>query len=220
MEKETANKFAVSLEKQNDNFGFTISPYYKRIDGFIQLIPTGITTTIRGAFPVWEYNQTNAQIFGIDIDVNKKITDNLNYTGNISFLQGDNTSDDIPLIHMPATNFGNTISYTNQNLNQLSISLSQRTVFQQNRFPDYSFFTFNPVLQQNVFVDISSTPSTYSLFSFNSSATFKAFKKGDLKLEFNIDNLFNVSYREHLNRFRYFADELGRNFNIKIKINY
>jgi iron complex outermembrane recepter protein len=220
MEKETANKFAVSLEKQNDNFGFTISPYYKRIDGFIQLIPTGITTTIRGAFPVWEYNQTNAQIFGIDIDVNKKITDKFNYTGNISFLQGDNTSDDIPLIHMPATNFGNTISYTNQNLNQLSISLSQRTVFQQNRFPDYNFFTFNPVLQQNVFVDISSTPSAYSLFSFNSSATFKVFKKGDLKLEFNIDNLFNVSYREHLNRFRYFADELGRNFNIKIKINY
>lgn len=220
MGKETANKFALSLEKHNDNFGFTISPYYKHIKNFIQLIPTGITTTVRGAFPVWEYNQTNAQIFGVDIDINKRITNKFNYTGTISLLQGDNLKDDIPLIHMPATNFGNTISYTNQNLNQLQISLSQKTVFQQNRFPDYNFYTFNPILQKDVFVDISTTPSAYSLFNFNSSAVFKAFKKGDLKLEFNINNLFNVTYREHLNRFRYFADELGRNFNIKIKINY
>ena len=220
MDKETANKFTISLEKQNENFGFTISPYYKHIKNFIQLIPTGITTTIRGAFPVWEYNQTNAQIFGLDLDVNKRITDKFNYNGTISFLQGDNLKDNTPLIHMPATSFGNTISYTNYNLNQLQISLSHKTVFKQNRFPDYNFFTFNPILQQDVFVDISTTPSTYSLFSLNSSAKFKTLKKGELKLELNINNLFNVSYREHLNRFRYFADELGRNFNIKIKINY
>lgn len=220
MKKEIANKFVVSLEKQDNDFGFTISPYYKYINNFIQLIPAGIKTTIRGAFPFWEYNQTNAQIFGVDIDINKKITGKFSYTGTLSLLQGDNLTENIPLIHMPATNFGNTISYTNQNLNQLHISLSQKTVFQQNRFPDYNFYTFNPILQKDVFVDISSTPSTYSLFSFNSSAVFKAFKKGDLKLEFNINNLFNVSYREHLNRFRYFANELGRNINIKIKINY
>lgn len=220
MDKEIANKFAISLEKQNENFGFSISPYYKHIGGFIQLIPTGITTTIRGAFPVWEYNQTDAQIFGIDVDVNKKINNYFNYSGTISLLQGDNLSENIPLIHMPAANFGNTISYTNKNLNQLSISLNQKTVYQQNRFPDYNFFTFNPTLQKDVFVDISSTPPTYSLFSLQTSAVFKAFKKGSLKVAFNIDNLFDVAYREHLNRFRYFADELGRNFNLKIKLNY
>ena len=220
MEKEIANKFIVSLEKSNDNFGFSFSPYYKHIKGFIQLIPVGITTTIRGAFPVWEYNQTNAQIFGIDIDVNKKISNSFRYNGNISLLQGDNLSEDIALIHMPSTNFSNSITYTNKKLNQLTISINQKTVLQQNRFPDYNFNTFNAILQENVLVDISSTPPTYSLFSLNTSAVFKAFKKGDLKLEFNVDNLFNVSYRENLNRLRYFSDELGRNFNFKIKINY
>ena len=219
MEKEIANKFIVSLEKSNDNFGFSFSPYYKHIKGFIQLIPVGITTTIRGAFPVWEYNQTNAQIFGIDIDVNKKISNSFRYNGNISLLQGDNLSEDIALIHMPSTNFSNSITYTNKKLNQLTISINQKTVLQQNRFPDYNFNTFNAILQENVLVDISSTPPTYSLFSLNTSAVFKAFKKGDLKLEFNVDNLFNVSYRENLNRLRYFSDELGRNFNFKIKIN-
>lgn len=218
--KEIANNFIVSLERNNEDFGFVISPYYKHINGFIQLIPVGITTTIRGAFPVWEYSQINARIFGIDVDVNKKISERFNYKGSISLLKGDNLSDDIALIHMPSTNFTNSISYTNKELNQLTVSLQNRTVLQQNQFPDYNFNTFNAIQQKDVFVDISTTPPAYSSFNIQTSAVFKAFEKGSLKLEFNVDNLFNVSYRENLNRLRYFADELGRNFNLKIKINY
>ncbi|WP_339881740.1 TonB-dependent receptor [Polaribacter vadi] len=218
--KEIAHNFIVSLERNNEDFGFVISPYYKYIDGFIQLIPLGITTTIRGAFPVWEHNQIDARIFGIDVDVNKKISERFNYKGNVSLLKGDNLSDDIALIHMPSTSFTNSISYTNKELNQLTIRLQNRKVLQQNQFPDYNFNTFNAIQQQDVFVDISSTPPAYSLFNIQTSAVFKAFEKGSLKLEFNVDNLFDVSYRENLNRLRYFADELGRNFNLKIKINY
>ena len=218
--KEIANKFILSLEKNSNNFGFAISPYYKSINGFVQLIPVGIKTTIRGAFPVWEYNQVAAQIFGIDIDVNKKVSNNFSYSGSLSLLQGDNLTDNIPLIHMPAANFSNRLSYVNANLNQLTIRLSQKTSLQQNRFPDYNFFTYNATIQEDVFVDISSTPPTYSLFGLNTSAVFKVFKKGSLKLEFNIENMFNKSYREHLNRLRYFSDDLGRNYNLKLKINY
>ncbi|WP_159948449.1 TonB-dependent receptor [Polaribacter septentrionalilitoris] len=218
--QETAHKFSFSLEKNNDSFGFAISPYYKQINNFIQLIPVGITTTIRGAFPVWEYNQVNARILGVDIDVNKKINNQLDYFGTLSLLRGDNLTDDIPLIHMPAANFSNRISYTNDEFHKLTISVTHKTILEQKRFPDYNFTTFNATQQQDVYVDISSTPPTYSLFGLNTSATFNAFKKGDLQFEFNIENLFDVSYREHLNRLRYFADEVGRNFNIKIKINY
>lgn len=220
MENETANKFIVSLEKKDTNFGFEISPYFKHINGFIQLIPTGTSTTIRGAFPVWEYQQTNAQIVGVDVDVNKRINNKLNYNGSFSVLRGTNTKENIPLINMPAANFSNKITYVNYDLNQLTISISHKTVLQQKRFPNYNFFTYNSTLEENSFVDISSTPPTYSLFNINSSVAFKAFNKGNLKLELNIENLFNSKYREHLNRLRYFADELGRNINLKIKINY
>ncbi|MBT7135057.1 MAG: TonB-dependent receptor [Polaribacter sp.] len=220
IKKEIANKFNFSLERKNDDFGFIISPYYKRINGFIQLIPTGITTTIKGAFPVWEYDQVNAQIFGIDIDINKKINSQLDYLGNISLIKGENITQDIPLIHMPSTNFSNRIVYTNKQWHDLTFSLRNTTVLRQNDYPNYNFNTFNPTTQQEVFVDISSPTPAYSLFDFSASATLKTSHKGSLKLEFNIENILNVSYREYLNRFRFFADELGRNFNIKIKINY
>ncbi|MDG4715516.1 TonB-dependent receptor [Winogradskyella marincola] len=220
MQKEVANKFVASIERNNDDFGFSVSPYYKYINNFVQLIPTGTTTTIRGAFPVWEYNQVDARIFGVDIDINKKISNQFSYNGSLSLLRGDNVSEDTPLIHMPATNFSNAITYNNKKLNQLSIGIKQHTVLQQKRYPDYNFFTFDPVLQDDVYVDISSTPAAYTLFSFNSSASFKVFNKSTLNVSFNVENLFNVSYRNYLNRLRYFADDLGRNFNIKLKLNY
>ena len=72
LNKEIANKFATSIERKNQNFGFSISPYYNHIKDFIQLIPAGeALTTIRGAFIEWKYNQVDAQIFGVDIDINK-----------------------------------------------------------------------------------------------------------------------------------------------------
>ena len=218
--KETANKFVMVFQRSDEDFGFSVSPYFKHINGFIQLIPTGIRTTIRGAFPVWEYSQVNARILGVDFDINKKINSHFHYKGTLSLLKVDNLTDNIPLIHMPSTNFSNSITYRNDKFHQLKLSINQRTVFQQNRFPDYNFFTFNPTIQQQVYVDISSTPPAYSLFGFNSSAVFHPFKKGSMQVEFNVANIFNVTYRENLNRLRYFADELGRNFNIKIKINY
>ena len=72
----------------------------------------------------------------------------------------------------------------------------------------------------DILVDISATPPTYTLFGIQTAAVFNGFKKSKIKLELNVDNVFNIAYREHLNRLRYFADDLGRNINFKININY
>ncbi|MEN8704377.1 MAG: TonB-dependent receptor, partial [Polaribacter sp.] len=148
------------------------------------------------------------------------ISNNFDYKGSLSLLQGDDLTNNNPLIHMPSANFSNKITYTNNDFHQLKIGVSQRTTLKQNRFPDFNFTALDPVKQEQVFVDISSTPTSYTLFGFNSSAVFYPFKKGSMEVGFNVDNLFNVSYRENLNRLRYFADDLGRNYNLKIKLNY
>ena len=218
--QEIANKFSASLEFKEEENSFTITPYYNSINGYIQLIPIGITTTIRGAFPVWEYSQIDAEIFGVDIDLNKKITKQLNYSGNLSLLQGNNLTEKIPLIHMPSVNFMNGLYYNNAQFHQLNIGISYKSVLQQKRFPDYNFDTYNPITQENIYVDISGTPTSYSLLNFKSSINFNVSKNSTMNVQFNIDNVLNTSYREYLNRFRYYSDELGRNFNLKIRIDY
>lgn len=221
LNKEVANKFILSLERNNQNFGFTVSPYYKYINDFIQLIPSGeVSESIRGSFVKWNYDQVNAHIFGIDIDVNKKLSQYFDYSGSLSVLRGYNLTENVPLIHMPSANFSNSISYKNENLNQLSLSLTQYTELRQNRFPDYNFTTFDPILLEDVYVDISTPTDAFTLFHFNSSANFKISERSHLNVSFNVENLLNASYRNYLNRFRYFADDLGRNFNLKLKFNY
>jgi len=221
LHKEIANKFIASFTRNHQVLGFSISPYYNSINNFIQLIPAGdALTTVRGAFIEWKYSQVDARIFGVDLDVNGKLTDKLYYTGSLGVLQGDNLTEDIPLIHMPSTNFSNALFYTNKEFYQLNIGITQQTEFRQSSFPDYNFTTFNPINQEDVLVDISSTTGAFTLFHFNSSASFKFAKKSSLTVAFNIENIFNKPYRNYLNTLRYFADDLGRNFNIKLKYNY
>jgi iron complex outermembrane receptor protein len=39
-----------------------------------------------------------------------------------------------------------------------------------------------------------------------------------ITLYFEIQNMLNTRYRDYMNRWRYFADEAGINFSIKLKI--
>jgi iron complex outermembrane receptor protein len=43
-----------------------VNPFINSIGNFMFLRP-GFETTIRGAFPVWEYQQTNARLAGVDV---------------------------------------------------------------------------------------------------------------------------------------------------------
>ena len=43
--------------------------------------------------------------------------------------------------------------------------------------------------------------------------------KTPVSLGASVFNLFNVRYRDYMNRFRYFSDEVGTNVVIRLKIN-
>jgi iron complex outermembrane recepter protein len=69
-------------------------------------------------------------------------------------------------------------------------------------------------------VDVSSTPNAYHLLNFSSSIDININQKSKLTVGLNITNVMNTSYRNYLNRLRYYADDLGRNFLLNLKINY
>ena len=45
-------------------------------------------------------------------------------------------------------------------------------------------------------------------------------KRTSLNIGLGVNNVFNTSYRNYLNSLRYFADELGRNIILQLKLNY
>ena len=77
-EQEKALKLSLSsihknLFKKGDNL--SISPHLSNINDFILIEPTTLDLTTRGAFPVWEYRQTDALLMGIDMDYTINITE-------------------------------------------------------------------------------------------------------------------------------------------------
>ena len=92
----------------------------------------------------------------------------------------------------------------------------------QTQFPDNNFMT--KIVKNNEFVevlvDISTPPKAYQLWSFYSEMKFKTFKNSLTTLAFSVQNIFNTAYRDYLNKQRFFADEMGRNIQIQLKINY
>ena len=62
-------------------------------------------------------------------------------------------------------------------------------------------------------VEPVAAPNAYNLFGFQYSTAIKK-----INITFEIENIFNVKYRNYLNRFRYFTDELGTSFNLRINI--
>ena len=102
------------------------------------------------------------------------------------------------------------------------LELKSEIVGQQNRYPDNNFSTL--IIEDGelkpVIVDISSPPEAYHLMHFYSEMKFNTFKKVSSTLAFSVQNIFNIAYRDYLNRQRFFADEMGRNFQIQLKINY
>jgi iron complex outermembrane receptor protein len=100
--------------------------------------------------------------------------------------------------------------------------LKNELVFRQNQFPNYDFETniiVNNALTP-VLVAISSPPKSYHLLHFYSEMKFKIDKRNSVTTSFSIQNMLNTTYRDYLNRQRFFVDEMGRNFQIQLKFNY
>ncbi|MBT8324922.1 MAG: TonB-dependent receptor [Winogradskyella sp.] len=220
LQQEVSNRVGGSYNYKSSDFGFNIEAYYNYINDFIYLEPIGIEATIRGAFPVWNYRQNNADFFGIDLSANYSVLENVTLTNNTSFIQANDLDNNRPLIDIPPITIINGLTVSKPKWNDLSLSLKSEWVLEQQNFPDNNFEAYIPTTEENVLVDISSPPPAYHLVHLYSEATFKISKTSELKTSLSVTNLFNTNYRAYLNRLRYFADDVGTNVLLQIQFNY
>ena len=222
IEKEQAYKFNTTFKKDWKSFQIQVNPFINRISNFIYLQPIGFETTIRGAFPVWAFKQTEALLTGFDVNTKWSISNHFSHELGMAYVNGQNLSTDEYLIDMPPFVINNKIQYKNESWFNFVSELKSEVVFRQNQFPNYNFETniiVNDALTP-VLVDISSPPKGYHLLHFYSEMTFKINKRNSLTTSFSVQNIGNTTYRDYLNRQRFFVDEMGRNIQIQLKFNY
>ncbi|MFH6602467.1 TonB-dependent receptor [Maribacter algicola] len=217
---ETAHKFSSTLQRENENFGFSLNPYINLINDFIVIEPTEIQQTVRGNFQVWEYRQTDARLLGVDVDASYAFAKNFRFDHQFSFVKGYDRSQKEALIDIPPVNTKNGLVYHNRDFNNIWLQLQSEYVFRQNEYPNNNFEVFIPETETFEIVDVSTPPSAYHLLNFNSSIDFDISQKSTLTLGLEVTNIFNTSYRNYLNRLRFYADDLGRNLLLHLRINY
>lgn len=222
LRKEQSVKFSTTVQKKWRSFSLEINPYISKIRNYMFLKPTDFETTIRGTFPVWEYQQTTAIISGIDFQSHWNLSEEWQHFFVLAYVNGYDVKNSEPLIDIPPLNINNKIRFSKKEWNQLALELKSELVLRQNQFPNNNFTT--DVIVNNDFVpvvvDISTPPKGYQLWHFYSEIKFKTFSKTNTTLAFSVQNILNTTYRDYLNRQRFFADEMGRNFQIQLKINY
>ena len=92
--------------------------------------------TIRGAFPVFEYQQTNANIFGIDATAHYHITEPFMVETKFSMLRARDLENDVWVVMMPADKLTGKVHYIFKSfgkIENLDAGVAVVHVFKQNR---------------------------------------------------------------------------------------
>lgn len=221
MKNEDGNQFNMYIDsKLNvlDGLQISVNPYLFLTKNFITEVPTGIQNTIRGVYPVWSYQQIDAKMYGLDVDANLKLSSNFSYKGRFSYVYGQDLTNDQPLILMLPPNFANSLEFSKAEWQNFYFKVENQTFLHQSRFPDYnpSIHIYENGVEVEKILDLSTPPPTYSLWSIQTGIDFgKNFSAG-----VKITNLFNLNYKDYLNRMRFFSYEMGRNIILNIKYSF
>jgi len=199
----------------SSNFSISALAYFQNFKNYIYLQPQDdFRLTIRGAFPVFVYEQTNANIYGFDISAQATLSNSLLASFKYSYIRGQDTSMDIPLVFIPPNSYNGNLIYrvkeafdlsSNVRLEETEFELSGRWVDTQNR-----------LLPEQDFVD---APPSYFLLGMKASTNL-LINKQKLRLYIKADNVLDETYRDYLNRQRYFADDLGRSITVGLNFKF
>ena len=210
---ETSLKWLHSFQLNvNEKFKLNVDAYASQIDNYIFLQPDEPRLTIRGAFPVYKYQQTLAQIYGLDFIGGYELFHHLSINTKASMIRGNDQSNELPLIFMPADRVENTLVWRLTNrlgFREIEFNLSGLQVFEQSRAPitETEAYERGPV----------PVPEGYFITNF-SIDTSKKLKNAQLNVGLSVYNLMNTDYTDYLNRLRFYAAETGRNF--ELRVNY
>jgi len=198
--------------------------YYQNIQDYIFLNPQNeFQLDIRGAFPIFQYEQTDATIYGTDLLLSYEPVEAIKLTTKYAFVRGDDNRNNLPLINLPANNLSGNLTYSikdGRRFHNTSIGINGKYIFKQthlltdnSRFPDRGM---NSLLQGQ---DFLAPPPAYFLLGFN-VATKIPLAHSSLQFSLSVENVLNTRYRDYLNRLRYFSDEVGRNVNIRVSYGF
>ena len=226
---EQALKFVSTYHHEWKHFNLEIGPYANYIFNYIYLRPTGISENVRGTYAYFRYTQTDALFLGVDVTGIWQIHKFFKAIPKVSLLRASDERNDDYLIFIPSNWYELALRYerpTFGSLKNFFVESKTKYVSRQNRAPrvvtvreinEAEEQGLDPFEEDDSNFDFMAAPDGYFLWNVAAGISVKG-EKTQYDFRFGSENLLNTTYREYTNRFRYYADDLGRNFVVSINV--
>lgn len=198
---------SIGWKHVSDRFSSELGLYSMLINDYIYLVPSDQPVlTLSGAFPAYRYTGVDAYIGGVDASLDLQLLDHLQAGFDGSLVYAQNRTADSPLELMPAPRIASSLRWEFADRGRWSactVQFTYRRVFRQEWIPDNT-------------AD-APAPAAYGISSIGVETRYSMFGQ-PIWLNLAAENLFNVRYRDYLNRLRYYSDEMGQNLVLRIKV--
>lgn len=207
---EQGYKWINTLTYNTEALQIQLSAYAHYLNNYIYLLPTGeIQESLRGAFPVFQYDQTNALFLGADLSASYQFPMGIRYAFKGSYLRAKDAENDVFLPMIPANRMSSSVRYQlplrSATWKEPYIDLEYASVFRQGLFnPDAEF---------------AAPPAGYNLLHASVGTKLNVGTQ-TLGVHMSANNLLNTSYKEYMNRFRYYAHDMGRSFTLRLSYQF
>ena len=195
----------LSTKLSSEHLQLTVNPFYNRINDYIYLNPTG--ESIDG-YLVYQYEQTNAELFGGEIMLHY-------HPHQIHWLHLESEFSSVTA----NDNQGNALSL----IPSARINSKAKVVIEDKGKVQFTHFFVSSTYkfaQNRVAAEEEETSQEYFLLHLGADLLVPM-SPGSLNITFGISNLLNTYYIDHLSRLK--ADGIpnqGRNFNFSVKWNW
>ncbi len=213
VESERGLKWVHEVQYTTSRLRVIFSSFTQWVENFFFVRPYGITNTVRGPFPFFIYDQTNAWLVGGDLDVEWQHANGWQSSGSLSYVRVRDIRNQAWFIETPPLKMGYSVDRTQGRL-QWGADLDY--YFRQWQAPPVipaeDFLQDAVSLDRNQTFDFLETPAAYLLVSAHGSCQVNRWK-----FRADVENILNQRYRAYTDRMRYFADAPAINLRISVQ---
>lgn len=218
IDSEIGYKWVTTANYTKDNIDLEFTGYANYIANYIYSAPAGITVTVRGAFPFFVYDQTDAILAGVDGSFRLRHSNRLRSTGQVSFVYARDVQNHDYFVEIPPLRLNYGLEYSLSTQKDLRVRMNLTYLFNQFMYPEIipveEFLQDTPPTPEGNF-DFLEAPEGAFL------ANVGLFKTGSrINYSLEVVNFFNQSYRLNTDSFRYFADQAGINVQARIQFKF
>jgi iron complex outermembrane receptor protein len=202
LKNEQSLNVDLSARYVSDRIRSEFTVYRNKIRNYIYASPTGDTDPESG-FRKYILRQSNASLSGAEVSLEALLTDWCVLNGGFDYLRATNDMTSGPLPLTPANRVKAGVKITRRSVGGISnpyISVDVNAVFSQNRVEEFE------------------TPTAgYNLVDIGVGGEIPIGSQ-IANIDVCVKNLFDRAYRDHLNRFKEYALNPGRDFEVKVAV--